>query len=77
LDDLLIEKRKVSKKIEYQTNQLQAVELIELLKQEIVLLTKEISMLETEIKQKEYEQTRNRQTAMQKIRENTFVYSQK
>ncbi|MDR2653196.1 MAG: AAA family ATPase [Prevotellaceae bacterium] len=72
LDDLLVEKGKIEKKIEYLTKQLQAVELIELLKQEIVLLAKEISMLETEIKQKEYEQTKNRQAAMQKIREITL-----
>jgi hypothetical protein len=72
LDDLLVEKGKIEKKIEYLTKQLQAVELIELLKQEIALLAKEISMLETEIKQKEYEQTRNRQAAMQKIRETTL-----
>ncbi|MDR0506583.1 MAG: hypothetical protein LBH32_07185 [Dysgonamonadaceae bacterium] len=46
--------------------------MIELLKQEIARLTAEISMLESEIRQKEYEQTRNRQTAMQQIREITL-----
>lgn len=72
LDDLLVEKGKIENKIEYLTQQLQAVELIELLKQEIARLTAEISMLESEIRQKEYEQTRNRQTAMQQIREITL-----
>ncbi|MDR1544306.1 MAG: hypothetical protein LBS50_07890 [Prevotellaceae bacterium] len=72
LDDLLVEKGKIENKTEYLTKQLQAVELIELLKQEIAQLAKEISFLESEIQQKESEQKRNRQNAMQKIREITL-----
>jgi len=72
LDDLLIEKGKIEKKIEYLMQQLQAVNLIELLKEEIAWLAAEISMLESEIEQQEYEQTRNRQIAMQNIRESAL-----
>jgi len=72
LDFLLVEKGKIEKKIEYLTQQLQSVELIELLKQEIARLAAEISILESEIGQKEYEQKKHRQVAMQKIREITL-----
>jgi hypothetical protein len=72
LDNFLVEKGKVENKIEYLTQQLQMVELIELLKKEIAQLAAEISILESEIQQKESEQTKNRQFAMQKIREFTL-----
>jgi hypothetical protein len=68
LDDLLIKKGKIEKNIEYLTQQLRGVELIELLKKEIAQLASEISMLESEIKQKEYQQKNKRQMALQKIR---------
>jgi peptidoglycan hydrolase CwlO-like protein len=72
LDNFLVEKGKFENKIEYLTQQLQAVELIELLKEEITQLAAEISTLELEIKQKESEQKRNYEIAMQKIKEITL-----
>ncbi|MDR0844165.1 MAG: hypothetical protein LBN71_03015 [Tannerella sp.] len=77
LDDLLVEKGKIEKKIEYLTQQLQVVKLIELLKNEIATLASEISLLESEIRQKESEQARNRQVAMQKVREITLYILKK
>jgi peptidoglycan hydrolase CwlO-like protein len=69
LDNLLVGRGKIGQKIEYLMQQLQAVELIELLKNELAKLASEISTLDSEIKQKEYQQKTNRQIAMQKIRE--------
>jgi hypothetical protein len=69
LDDLLVEKGKTEKKIEFLTQQLQIVELTELLKQELARLTSKISLLESEITQKEEQQRQNHHVAMQKIRE--------
>jgi hypothetical protein len=68
VDDLLVEKGKIERNIEYLTRQLQAVELIDLLKQELAKLASEISILESEIAQKEFQQKNKRQIAMQEIR---------
>ncbi|OAV70962.1 ATPase involved in DNA repair [Bacteroidales bacterium Barb4] len=68
IDDLLVGKGKIERNIEYLTQQLQAVELIDLLKQELAKLASEISIIELEIAQKEFQQKNKRQIAMQEIR---------
>jgi len=68
LDNLLITKGGAEKKIEYLTQQIKAVELIELLKKELVRLSSYITNLRLEITHKEEMQRSNHQVAMQKIR---------
>lgn len=72
LDNLLITKGGAEKKIEYLIQQIKAVELIELLKIELVRLSSFITNLRLEITQKEEMQIRNHQVAMQKIRSLTL-----
>ncbi len=72
LDNLLITKGGAEKKIEYLTQQIKAVELIELLKKELAELNAIITTLRLEIDQKEEMQKRNYQVAIQKIRELTL-----
>lgn len=72
LDNLLITKGGAEKKIEYLTQQIKAVELIELLKKELAELNAVITTLRLEINQKEEMQKRNYQVAIQKIRELTL-----
>lgn len=71
IDNLLVTKGGVEKKIEYLTQQIKAVELIELLKTELAQLASYISTMRSEIYQKEELQKRNHQISMQKIRELT------
>lgn len=72
IDILLINKGGVEKKIEYLTQQIKAVELIELLKKELAKLNASITLLKLEISQKEGLQKRNNQIAIQKMRELTL-----
>jgi hypothetical protein len=72
IDNLLITKGGAVKKIEYLTQQIKAVELIELLKKELAELNTFITTLRLEIQQKEELQKRNYQIAIQKIRELTL-----
>lgn len=72
IDNLLVTKGGVEKKIEYLTQQIKAVELIELLKKELVELNRFIIITRLEIEQKEELQKRNYQIAIQKIRELTL-----
>jgi DNA repair exonuclease SbcCD ATPase subunit len=72
IDNLLVTKGGVEKKIEYLTQQIKAVELIELLKNELAQLAAYISNMRSEIYQKEELQKRNYQISMQKIRDLTL-----
>lgn len=72
IDNLLVTKGGAEKKIEYLTQQIKAVELIELLKKELAELNAYITTLRLEIEQKEELQKRNYQVAIQKIRELTL-----
>jgi len=72
IDNLLVTKGGAEKKIEYLTQQIKAVELIELLKKELAELNAYITTLRLEIEQKEKLQNRNYQVAIQKIRELTL-----
>jgi hypothetical protein len=76
IDNLLVTKGGAEKKIEYLTQQIKAVELIELLKKELAELEANIKILKLEIFQKEELQNRNNQIAMQKIREITLYILQ-
>jgi hypothetical protein len=76
IDNLLVTKGGAEKKIEYLTQQIKAVELIELLKKELAELEAQIKILKLEIFQKEELQQRNYQIAMQKIRELTLFILQ-
>jgi len=76
IDNLLVTKGGAEKKIEYLTQQIKAVELIELLKKELAELEANIKILKLEIFQKEELQNRNYQIAMQKIREITLYILQ-
>lgn len=69
IDELLISKGGVEKKIEYLTQQIKAVEMLELLKKELASLASLIERLKLEIYQKENQQREKFQTALQKIRE--------
>jgi len=72
IDNLLITKGGSEKKIEYLTQQIKAVELIELLKKELIELNRFITISRLEIEQKEEQQKRNYQIAILKIRELTL-----
>ncbi len=72
IDNLLITKGGAEKKIEYLTQQIKAVELIELLKKELAELNRFVTITRLEIEQKEELQKRNYQIAIQKIRELTL-----
>lgn len=72
IDNLLVTKGGTEKKIEYLTQQIKAVELIELLKKELAQLNAFITTLRLEIEQKGELQKRNYQVAIQKIRELTL-----
>lgn len=76
IDNLLVKKGGVEKKIEYLTQQIKAVELIELLKKELAELNAYITILRLEIEQKEELQKRNYKVAIQKIRELTLYILQ-
>ncbi|MEZ4942255.1 MAG: hypothetical protein R3D58_15360 [Saprospiraceae bacterium] len=72
IDELLISKGGIEKKIEFLTQQIKAVEMLDLLKKELVELVNLIEKLKLEILQKEGQQKRNLKTALQKIREYTL-----
>lgn len=72
IDGLLISKGGVEKKIEYLTQQIKAVEMLELLKRELAELAALTEKLKLEINQKEEQQKQKLQTALQKIREYTL-----
>jgi len=72
LDDLLVSKGGVEKKIEFLTQQIKAVEMLELLKMELAELASLTERLRLEILLKEEKQKQNFQTALQKIREYTL-----
>jgi len=72
LDNLLVTKGGVEKQIEYLTQQIKAVEMLELLKRELAELASTIENLRLEINQKEELQRRNYSTALAKIREITL-----
>jgi hypothetical protein len=72
IDGLLISKGGVEKKIEYLTQQIKAVEMLELLKRELAELAALTERLKLEINQKEVQQKQKLQTALQKIREYTL-----
>jgi hypothetical protein len=76
IDNLLIAKGGAEKKIEYLTQQIKAVELIELLKKELAELEALIKSLNLEIFQKEEFQKMNYQIAMEKIRDITLFILQ-
>lgn len=72
IDDLLIAKGGVEKKIEFLTQQIKAVEMLELLKKELAELASLIERLCLEILQKEEMQKQKFQKALLKIREYTL-----
>ncbi|HTA26815.1 MAG TPA: hypothetical protein VK809_03450, partial [Bacteroidia bacterium] len=72
IDDLLISKGGSEKKIEFLTQQIKAVEMLELLKKELAELAAFTERLRLEIIQKEEQQKQKFQTALQKIREYTL-----
>jgi hypothetical protein len=69
IDNLLISKGGVVKKIEFLTQQVKAVEMLELLKKELTELAALLEKLRIEIGQKEEQQKIKFQLAIQKIRE--------
>lgn len=72
IDSLLIAKGGIEKKIEFLTQQIKAVEMLELLKKELASLASVIEKLRLDIQQKESQQKQKKQAALQKIRENTL-----
>lgn len=72
IDNLLIAKGGIEKKIEYLTQQVKAVELLELLKRELGELASTIQQLSIEISQKEELQKNNYAKALSKIKEITL-----
>ena len=72
IDNLLIAKGGIEKKIEYLTQQIKAVEMLELLKKELAELALTIEGLRLEITQKEELQKNNYFKALSKIRELTL-----
>lgn len=72
IDDLLVSKGGIEQKIEFLTQQIKAVEMLELLKKELAELVAFIERLRLEILQKEAQQKFKFQTALQKIREYTL-----
>lgn len=76
IDDLLVTKGGSEKKIEYLTQQIKAVELIELLKKDLAELNALIKTLRLDISQKEEMQKQNHNIAMKRIRELTLYILQ-
>lgn len=72
IDDLLVSKGGIEQKIEFLTQQIKAVEMLELLKKELAELAAFTERLRLEILQKEAQQKFKFQTALQKIREYTL-----
>lgn len=72
IDDLLVTKGKIENRIEYFTEQIKVVELIELLKKELAELSLKISLLDSEITQKEALQVLNYNKAKRVIKEITL-----
>ncbi len=72
IDDLLIAKGGLEKNIEFLTQQIKAVEMLELLKIELAKLASLIETLRLEIHQKESMQVQKFQTALRKIKDNTL-----
>ncbi|MEQ9062773.1 MAG: AAA family ATPase [Vicingaceae bacterium] len=72
LDTLLVEKGGVEKNIEFLTEQIKAVELLELLKKELAELASRIEKLRLDIAQKQQQQERKFQNALMKIKEHTL-----
>lgn len=72
IDNLLISKGGIEKNIEFITQQIKAVEMLELLKKELAELTSTIEQLRIDISQKEIEQKYKYQNALLKIREYTL-----
>lgn len=72
IDGLLISKGGVEKKIEFLTQQIAAVEMLELLKKELAELAALTERLRIEILQKEEQQKHKFQTALHKIKEYTL-----
>ncbi len=72
IDDLLISKGGVEKKLEFLTQQIKAVEMLELLRRELAELAALTEKLRIEIQQKEEQQKQKFHTAMQKIYEYTL-----
>ena len=72
IDNLLIAKGGIEKNIEFITQQIKAVEMLELLKKELAELALQIEQLKIDILQKEIEQKYKYQNAITKIREYTL-----
>ncbi len=72
LDSLLIEKGGIEKKIEFLTEQIKAVELLELLRKELIDLESKIQILRLDISQRQRQQEGKLQHALQKIKEHTL-----
>jgi hypothetical protein len=72
IDTLLISKGGIEKKIEFLTQQIKAVEMLELLKKELAELAALIENLRLEILQKEEQQKQKFLLALQKIKEYTL-----
>jgi hypothetical protein len=72
IDDLLIYKGGIEKKIEFLTQQIKAVEMLDLLKKELAELASLIEKLRLEILQKEEQQKQKFSSALQKIKEHTL-----
>lgn len=72
LDNLLISKGSIENKIDYLTQQIKAVELLELLKRELAELASLIEKIRLEINLKEELQRNKLQTALQRIRKITL-----
>ena len=72
IDNLLISKGGIEKNIEFITQQIKAVEMLEVLKKELAELALLIEQLRIDIQQKEIEQKYKYQNALLKIREYTL-----
>jgi hypothetical protein len=72
IDALLISKGGIEKRIEYLTQQIKGVEMLELLKKELEELARQTQSLRLEISQKEEQQKQKYQIALHKIREFTL-----
>lgn len=72
IDDLLISKGGVEKKIEFLTQQIKAVEMLDLLKKELAELASLIEKLKLEIFEREEQQKQKFTLALQKIKEHTL-----
>lgn len=72
IDTLLIAKGGAEKKIEYLTQQIKAVEMLELLKKELAELTEKITLIKLNISSKESQQEINNQIALNSIKKYTI-----